>query len=72
MKSIFRWPIVCLRCGSLDHMAKDCIMPARYDMSTEERDYEASVRRDKRAVIALAIVLVLAQFVISYFDGVAP
>lgn len=72
MNSIIRWPTVCMRCGSLDHMAKDCDMVQKFGLSDQERDYAAEARRDKQAVIATAVVLVLAQFVIAALCGVTP
>lgn len=72
MTSIIRWPTVCLRCGSLEHMAKDCDMVQKFGLSDQERDYAAEARRDKQAVTAVAIILVLAYFVVAALGGVTP
>lgn len=72
MKPFTRCPTVCLRCGSLDHMAKDCKLAQQFGLSTEERDYAAEVRRDKQAVLALAVFLVLAHFLVAVWLGVEP
>ncbi len=72
MKPFIRWPTVCLRCGSLDHMAKDCKLAQQFGLADEERTYAAETRRDKQAVLALAVVLVLAHILIAVVCGVEP
>lgn len=64
-----RWPVLCTRCGSLSHFAEDCTrMPAGLGMSQHERDLVAMVRRDRRAVLLLAAVLVLAMMIFDILE----
>lgn len=72
MKSIIRWPRVCTRCGSTEHFSEDCPLPTMLGLSDIERDIQAENRRDKQALLAVGVVLVLAQILISALSGVTP
>lgn len=69
--SWIRWPVLCMRCGSLSHFAEDCTrMPAGLGRSQHERDMAAKVRADRNAVLLAALAFVLALVVISYLERV--
>ena len=69
MKNLIRWPTVCMRCGSLEHMTEDCPIPT-LGMSQQERDHAIETRRGKQQILALIVFLAVAHVVISLWLGV--
>lgn len=69
---MIRFPMVCTKCGSLDHLAKDCELPTMLGMCDAERDDAIETRRGAQQILALIVMLALAHVVISLWLGVEP
>lgn len=66
--SAIRWPLLCTKCGSTAHLAKDC--PQRFGKSQQERDFDKMVRADRAAVLLGVAFFVLALVLFGLLERV--
>lgn len=68
-RRLIRWPMLCTRCGSVDHFVEDCKrMPAYMGLSGQERAVICETRESRRAAMLLLVVFSAALMLFDVLE----
>lgn len=66
-----RWPLLCIRCGSISHYVEDCTrMPAHMGMSQQERDLQDQMKAERNVLLLAGLAFVLALLLFGLLERV--